>query len=115
MKITVIAALSAATMVTGLLPAADPASAATVRRHLRCELVPMLMPGAGGIVPTLGQAAQITNTWAMVIPKGTTYSLTVSRRTSTFKSSKALGQGQALVMGSYSGVNPPTCIATVPG
>lgn len=94
----------------------DPAAAQTVRRNLRCELVATIAPDSGGILPDFSaQTARITNPWSLTIPTGTTFTVFVARKRSTFTSSKALGAGQSLFVGRYSGVNPPTCLASVPG
>ena len=58
-------------------------------------------------------AIVITNNWSFTIPKGTTYTITADRRSSSYKSRSALGPGRTLTVGGYGPVS--TCNVSVPG
>ncbi len=103
--------LLSAAAVSSILP--TDADAANVRRHLKC--VPIQLPSVGFFSPTSSRwSLIITNTWSLTIPKGTTFTVTVDRRSSTFKSGSALGPGQTTAYGNY-GSNPQPCSVSVPG
>jgi hypothetical protein len=89
------------------------ADAANVRRHLRCA--PLQVPTVGFLSPASARwALLITNSWSLTIPKGTTFTVTVDRRSSTFRSASALGPGQTTGYGNY-GSKPQSCSVSVPG
>ena len=88
------------------------ADAANVRRHLRCESLALPIVTFSG--PSTIWSLRITNSWSLTIPKGTTYTVTVDRRSSTFKSGAALGPGQQTMYGGYNS-KPQSCSVTVPG
>lgn len=91
-------AISALALAAVLL--AQPAAAATVRRHLHCSTV------AGGtsiqiLVPvTLPGMASITNNWNTPIAAGTAITLTVAgRHPETFSLSQQIGPGASFAAG----------------
>ena len=89
------------------------ADAANIRRHLKCD--PFQLPSISFLTPSPAHwALLITNTWSLTIPKGTTFTVTVDRRSSTFKSGAALGSGQSTMYGNYGG-KPQSCNVSVPG
>lgn len=106
-------ALATLASATTLLLLPTDADAANVRRHLKCDS--LQLPS----VSFLTQSPErwgliITNTWNLTIPKGTTFTVTVDRRSSAFKSTGALSQGQSTIYGAY-GSKPQSCSVTVPG
>lgn len=71
--------------------AAQPAVAATVRRHIDCFVLGV---GVGGLLGGSPQMfATVTNKSSATIPGGTTYSLTVEGRHLTHYSASPLGPG----------------------
>lgn len=113
-RTTIATALAVATMA---LLWSDTGAAQTVRRNLRCELIPAPTSGGGGFLSLdlSARAARITNQWSLTIPRGTTYTVVVNRQRKTYSSKSALGPGQSLLLGSYRGINSSACGASVPG
>lgn len=78
---------------------AQPADAATARRHLHCITV------AGGtslqiLVPvTLPGMASITNNWNFPIPAGSAFTLTVGHHSVNFTSNQAIAPGASFGAG----------------
>jgi hypothetical protein len=106
-------ALTTLVLATALLILPTGADAANIRRHLKCA--PIQIPSVGLFAPApVVWSLIITNTWSLTIPKGTTYTVTVDRRSSTFKSGSALGPGQSTGYGNY-GSKPQSCNVSVPG
>jgi hypothetical protein len=91
-----------------------PAEAApTVRRHLKCTLLPPI--GVGGLFsgPQVAQQMIIQNTWSITVPRGTLYTYRINRSSKSFRSSAALGPGGTMRLSIYAG-GATTCDVSIP-